>query len=316
MTTASSPGSAEPRARDPLPRVPSLHDVLLEQLRATGFALRIPILIAAAAAVLGTLVLAIQVVSGDMEARLHVEPSALPGFIGVLLAIAIWAREERFGPGFLWTLPVDRTRHALTKVLAGWLWLMGGVALYALCQLVLALLAGSRVLPVETLHVLTTPVYAREALDPALLRTLQWAPGPLIWAVPFAGATAAYLLASAVMVGIRYPLRWALGAALLVPLSSIGSHVASRLTGWESLAEAPMRAASLLITGRYGLDSLLKLRTWSLDRRVTLTTGEPMHVWLDVPDVSDWGLAALLWIGAGLLALWVAASRHRERRRS
>ena len=76
-------------------------------------------------------------VSGDVEANLLTEPSAFPAVIGALLPIAVWAREERFGPGFIWTLPVDRMRHALIKVLAGWIWLMGGVVLYALSLLVL-----------------------------------------------------------------------------------------------------------------------------------------------------------------------------------
>ena len=62
--------------------------------------------------------------------------------MGALLPIAVWARDERFGPGFLWTLPVDRRRHALTKVLAGWVWLMGGVALFVLW--LLAVTVGHR----------------------------------------------------------------------------------------------------------------------------------------------------------------------------
>ena len=39
-------------------------------------------------------------------------------------------------------------------------------------------------------------------------------------------------------------------------------------------------------------------------------------VWWAVPDLADWRIATLLWTGAGLLALWAAASRHRERRRA
>ena len=39
-------------------------------------------------------------------------------------------------------------------------------------------------------------------------------------------------------------------------------------------------------------------------------------VWRAVPDIADWRNATLLWTTAGLLALWAAASRHRERRRA
>ena len=316
MTATPAFHPAERRAQDRRPRPPRMRDVLLEQLRAIGFSLRVPMLIAVAFAVLATLVLAIEIAGGDIQKNLLAEPSSLPGILGALLPVAVWAREERFGPGFLWTLPVDRTRHALIKVLAGWLWLMAGVALYALCQVVLALVSGSGVLPVETLHVLTTAVPRSAPIDPASLRAVEWAPGLLIWVVPFGGATATYLLGSAAMLGMRRPLRWAIGALLAFAVSSIVSHAASRLPGMSWLDDAPARALALLDEGRYGLEALLTLRTWSLDRRAILTTGERIQVWSAVPDLADWRVAALLWTVAGLLALWAAASRHREGRRA
>ena len=68
---------------------------------------------------------------------------------------------------------------------------------------------------------------------------------------------------------------------------------------------------------RYGLDALLTARTASLSTHVTpLTTGELVVVWRAVPELADWRTATLLWTGAGLVALWAAASRHRERRRA
>ena len=57
-------------------------------------------------------------------------------------------------------------------------------------------------------------------------------------------------------------------------------------------------------------------RTASLDTAAILTTGERVRVWSAVPDLTHWRTATLLWTGAGLLALWAAASRHRERRRA
>ena len=312
--TVSSESMTSERLTPSTARVPRLRDVLRQHLHGIGFSLRVPMVIAVVLAVIATIVLAIQTASGDVRSNLHTRPSALPGVIGALLAIAVWAREERFGPGFLWTLPVDRSRHALIKVLAGWLWLMVGVAFYAVCQAVLALLSGGGLLPVETLNLLTTELPRSTPVDPASLQRVQWAPGPLIWAVPFGAATAPYLLASAFMLGVRHPLRWAVGLVLLFPASSLVSHVASRLSGVQWLADAPERGLVQLLEGRYGLDSLLKLRTWTLDRRARLSTGEGIEVWSGVPDLADWRTAALLWIGAGLLALWFAASRHRERR--
>ena len=304
------------RARRARPRLPRFRTVLLEQVRATGFALRGPALIAAALLALATLAIALQSVSRDVDVSLNAWPTQLPGLMGALLPIAVWARDERFGPGFLWTLPVDRRRHALTKVLAGWVWLMGGVALFVLWLLAVTSATGGRVLPPETLRVVALQVALAGPIDPAALRTVRWAPGPLIWAVPFTAATASYLLASALALGSRHPLRWVIATVLSYVLLSVSSEAASAQLGVSWLADAPESLLRPLLVGRYGLDALLTARIESLSDNVTLTTGELVRVWLGVPDLADWGTATLLWTGAGLLALWAAASRHRERRRA
>jgi hypothetical protein len=303
------------RVRGARPPLPGFRAVLLEQVRTTGLALRTPALSAAAVAALLTLWISLQSVGRDVDVNLNAWPTQLPGLVGALLPIAVWARDERFGPGFLWTLPVDRRRHALTKVLAGWVLLMGGVALFVLWLLAVTLATGGRVLP-ETLHVVPFQVAAAGPIDPAALRSVRWAPGPLIWAVPFTAATACYLLTSALALGSRRPLRWVVGAVLAFVLASVASGAASAQLGAGWLAYAPERGLRWLTEGRYGLDAVLTARLESLGTRTTLTTGERVMVWWGVPDLGDWGTATLLWTGAGLLALWAAASRHRERRRA
>ncbi len=294
---------------------PGLRAVLLEQIRATGFALRRAALVAAALLVLATLAGAFQIATGAGVATLYPWPTPLPGLIGALLPMALWGRDERYGDGFLWTLPVDRRRHAFIKVVAGWVWLMGGVALFALWLLALILASGAPALPAETLHVLASGP-ATGPLDPAALHSARWAPGPLILAVPFTAATATYLLASALALGTRRPLRWVIGIALANLFASMVSQAASThpRVGW--LADAPAHALRLLVEGRYGLDTLLTARAAWLDNFATLTTGERIVVWSAVPELGHWVIATLLWTGAGLLALWAAASRHRERRRA
>lgn len=316
MTSVSGSGNTIGRTPQVASRLPRLRAVLTEHVRTTGTALRVPLLIAAALAVVATIVIAAQVASGHIEKNLVTQPSSLPGIFGALLAIAIWAREERFGPGFLWTLPVDRSRHALIKVLAGWLWLMGAVALYAVCLLVIVLASDGSLLPVEVLHLVSEPVSRSARVDPASLHTVEWAPGPIIWAIPFVSATAAYLLVSAFMLAIRRPLLWIAGAAVATPIVASAAEMADRVTGLAWLGIAPAYALSRIVEGRYGLEALLTLRTWSLDRRVILATGERLQAWSAVPDLGDWCIAALLWTGAGLLAVWAAARRHRERRRA
>ena len=318
MTTAPAPGfqTAERPARGARPQLPRLRAVLLEQVRVTGLALRPVALIAAALLALLTIFAAGQVLSRGADLTLNAWPTQLPGLLGALLPIAVWARDEHFGPGFLWTLPVDRREHAFTKVVAGWVWLMGSVALFVGWLLVVTAATGGRALPPETLHVLTSHFAGVGPLDPAALRTVRWAPGPLIWAVPFTAATATYLLASALVLGSRHPLRWVIGAVVAYVLSSIASETASAQlrAGW--MDGAPGRLLRLVVESRYGLDALLTARIESLSNPVTFTTGKGDIVWWAVPDLADWRTATLLWTVAGVLALWAAISRHRERRRA
>jgi hypothetical protein len=210
---------------------------------------------------------------------------------------------------------VDRRRHALTKVLAGWVWLMAVVTLVMLWLLALTSATGGRALPPEALQLTTFEVAAAGPIDPAALRIVRWTSGPLIWAVPFTAATACYLLSSALALGTRRPLRWLIGTVLAYVLASIVSGAASEQTGAVWLANALERLLRPLVNGRYGLDAVLTARLESLSTPSLLTTGERAVVWWAVPDLADWRTATLLWTGAGLIALWAAASRHRERRR-
>ena len=122
-------------------RQPRLRDVLLEQVRVLWISLRIAALVGVALAGLASLV-ALPTLTRGGPLNINGWPTWLPGIMGSLLPIAVWGKDERFGPGFLWTLPVDRRRHALTKVLAGWLWLMAGVAVFLSWLFVMASVSG------------------------------------------------------------------------------------------------------------------------------------------------------------------------------
>jgi hypothetical protein len=102
--------------------------------------------------------------------------------------------------------------------------------------------------------------------------------------------------------------------AAYVTATVVGGAASAGLgVGW--LDHAPGRLMELLVGTRYGLDAILTARISTLRTLSRLATGEQFVVWRAVPDLADWGVATLLWTGAGLLALWAAASRHRERRR-
>jgi hypothetical protein len=256
--TAPAFRTAERRARPARPPVPRLRAVLMEQIRAAGLALRGTALIVAALVALVTLVAGLQSLSMGVVRNFYEWPTLLPGLMGVLLPVAMWARDERSGQGYPLAGPLDQTT----------------------------------------------------------LRTVPWAPGPLIWFVPFTAATASYLLGSALVLGSRRPLRWVIGTVLAYAILSVASDAAGAQlrVGW--VADAPGGLLHLLVESRYGLDALLTARTGTLSTTMTLTTGERAMVWRAVPDLADWRIATVLWTGVGLLALWAAASRHREQRRA
>jgi hypothetical protein len=291
---------------------PRMRDVFLEQVRVVALALRWAAAAVAMLAALALLLLVVELVT-DAPGPIDFNPalSMLPGMAGLLLPIGIWLREERFGSGFLWTLPVDRRSHVLAKVCAGWVWLMVAVAIFVLWLIVLTLATGGAILAAPMVHVLPSPAFPLpDRIDASALRTLLWAPSPLYWFVPFTAATGAYVLASAYTVGVRHPLRWIIGVVLGVFLIVTAADV----TNAPWMAGVLNRVVEPLYFGPYGADALLTARTESLKTEITLTSGQRVGVWRALPDLGHWAIATLLWTGTGVVALWAAACRHREQR--
>lgn len=233
---------------------PRGRDVVLEQVRAVGLALRPVALVAAVVVGIVTLLVASE---GGRGAELQFGSDSWLGtsVVSFLFPFAVWRREKRFGPAFLWTLPVDRRRLALAKVFAGWVWLMTAMAVVVGWLLVLTLLS-----------------------EATAVGSVLWS-----WLVRFPGATAMYLLGSALVLGLRHPLRWLLGTAGVLYLRG-------------TLNEAP------------GLDTLLNSSGFFS------AAEDAAAVWRNLPGPAQWAATTFLWLGAGLAALWLAVSRHRERR--
>lgn len=234
---------------------PRWRDVVLEQVRIVGPSLRIEALVTAAVLAVATFAIGREILAGgpgfDSDETF---PTALVAF---LFPFALWRREKLFGPGFLWTLPVDRRRMALAKVFAGWVWLMAALAFFVAWLLVLGL--PGRVPPMQNLT-----------------------------RIPFTATTALYLFGSALVLGLRHPLRWLFGAAGLF-----------FLLGGLSNALEP----------RYGMDTLLG------SQALFGASEAAWNTWRTLPALARWAITAILGCGTGLAALWAAASRHRERRR-
>lgn len=159
-------------------RTPGLRAAWREQLRAvwlgtrreliaTGLILGIPMLVAAIVAIY----------FGD---SISMDPAEGYGWVaaalGVLLPLAVWKDEDRFGDSQLWILPVDHARHALVKVAAGWAVLMGLLAALLLWAVLLVVVSGGGLAGEETRLLITDPVAAGAGTGglAELVWTAQW----------------------------------------------------------------------------------------------------------------------------------------------
>lgn len=294
-----------------LHRLPRLGQVIREQLKATALSLRLPAFGVAALATVVTLLAFADFLRGRGGVEFAPELSMIPAFAGALLPIALWQSERRFGPGFLWTLPVDRTRHALAKVFAGWLLLMIAVTGFVLWLLILAMITKGNITGDEVIRLLpTSTVPPPGTLDPSMLRTVRWVPQPVLWLAPFFAATGVYAFTSALALGLRYPFRWIIGLAIGVFLIA----AAGQGLGSDALVLAVGNMVESLFLGTYGLDGLLSARAESLKTVVKLSDGQVVTVWRGLPVIGEWITATLLWTGIGVAGLCAAVMRHRERR--
>jgi hypothetical protein len=290
---------------------PELSDVVRAQFKATGKLLRAPMLVIAAIGTVITLLSLLDYARGHGGVEFAPELSLIPAFVGALLPVLIWQKEKHFESGFMWTLPVDRSQHAAAKVIAGWIWLMIGASAFVAWLLIIALITRGNIGDTQLIRLLPTPnIPPGGTLDPAMLREIQWKIPTPLWLVPFTAATGMYVIASAFMAGLRYPVRWiiaAIAAGFLV--AAVGQGVAADAF-WLRL----QGVMNPLSEGRYGLDALLSGRTESMHTRVTSVHGVSTEVWRALPRVRDWIIATILWTSCGFAALLAALFRHRERR--
>ena len=172
---------------------PQVRDVLREQIRILGRSLRREALVAAAVLGIVTLRIVVDMAHGNAGSWFDSDewfPVALAAF---LFPFAVWRRDRRFAPAFLWTLPVDRRRLALTKVFAGWLWMLAALTAVVVWQSAVAFAVGVS-------HPQIMPLTA------------------------FAGSTAMYLLGSAVVIGLRYPVRWLFATGGVIAVAGMLNH--------------------------------------------------------------------------------------------
>lgn len=291
---------------------PTLSTAVREHIKATALSLRAIAIPSAITGVVATLLALADFFRGRGGIEFAPELSMIPAFVGAILPIAIWSREKPFSSGHLWTLPVDRSRNALTKLVAGWLLLMMTVAAFALWLLIMALVTKGHITGDEVIKLLP-PNFRSDppsVVTPSMITTVTWIPNPVYWLVPFSAATGMYAIASAFMLGIKHPFRLATGivAGVLLFVAVAQSIDSSQL--WQSFSGV----IQAVMYGRHGLDGLLTARTESLHTMVRLANGVNVVAWHGLPLVSDWLIATMLWTSLGIAGVIAALFRHRETR--
>ncbi|MDE0356151.1 MAG: hypothetical protein OXN92_00200 [Gammaproteobacteria bacterium] len=283
-------------------RLPAMKAVWGEQLRVVGLAIRREGALAALALALGSVALiafsrmpVLQAMVDGEIGELVFDPGEPPwGFFGVLgallLPLVVWKGERRFGDTPLWSMPVDHRRHALLKVAAGWVWLMAILGA-ALVWVTLTTLASGGSLGVDEVRLLVLDPAGATAGTPGAVQSVNWTTPWWEWALPFTSATAAYLLASTLVLATRRPLFWAAG--LWVAGGVVLGIADFRDIDW-------IQRVSDFVAWYIGGDSF----AWGMSGG--------REVWTLLPTARMWTASSALWIGLGLVGVLGASSRARN----
>ncbi len=287
-------------------RTPVFAAVWREQLRIAGLSIRREAVIAVTllmlfcvGAVITARVPALSALADEDFTNFRLDPSE-PGFglfglfTALLLPLLVWRGERPFGDSPIWSLPVDHRRHALTKVAAGWVWLMALLGGALLC-IVLATLAGGGALGADEVRQLITNGESFFAGQAEATRSVPWTTAWWEWVLPFTSATAAYMLSSALLLATAYPYRWAVALYVsgIVPFGVVEFFEVDSvqrgidLFGWFIGAE-------------------------DFARGVRLPDGEFVRGWLLLPSAGMWVASALFWISLGVACVVAASARARD----
>jgi hypothetical protein len=298
MTTIPMPTSPTPPVS--LHPTPAWDTVAREQVRSVGLALRregvmfAALLLLLAWQLLGSVAAMLRNVDTDPSHHWRGTTLAFDTELAILVALAafllpraVWRGEAAARRWYHAAMPVAEAEHTLTRVAAGWGWLMLGVLVFDLALIVVS------------------AVGARMAAGTPLVVVYPHAPGNAWqWLVPFTAATVAYLLGSAFVLASRYPWRWLAGITLgyTLAFSLIGQYATPRRDAWRTYD---------LLKGDFGLFATITGQRpvshviGAVDGREMLYTG-----WS--PDARTWLLGTLLWTAVGAALLWYSIRRRRD----
>jgi hypothetical protein len=250
------------------------------------------------------------ILAGASAVRWNLQLTAVPELLlaGLPAALVLpWLVRKgnpAFGRAFIWTLPVRRQHAAMAKIAAGAVWLMLAFLVAAAAIAITAVATGGSV-GVEETRLVGAP---RAGLYAAA--RVPWSTPLWMWLVPFGAALLLYLAGSAVLLGIRYPLRWAAGIGVGVVLLVV---VMANLGHNHPFEEAVGALAETVTEGRYGLGYAITGGISVLLYEIDVPGPGSRDLWSALPSAGRWLMAFGLWLGLVLLALALALRRHWER---
>lgn len=286
--------------------------VLKEQVRVVGLAVRREMVLAGLAfavlCILGIVIArvpALLIMVDGSPALLRFDPGEPQwGIFAVFIALAfpllVWRGERPFGSATLWSLPVDHRTHCLTKVAAGWVWLMVLLGAAVLLFMLTFLAAGGTLGVDEIRHLVIDPAGASRGVQGAT-RPVPWTTPWWEWIHPLAGATAGYLITTTLLVGTRHPVRW----AVVLWLSVMGLAVISELARMGGFVPAD------------GLTEAVDALNWffsgdTFTRGIQLPDAVRATGWTRLPTLGLWLASAAFWIGLGVVGTLAASARPRD----
>jgi hypothetical protein len=245
---------------------PRRGDVLREQLAAVGLTLRgEAAVVAGIMAVFSAVVLTTDMSRGFAEMALNPRQGFAAALVALLIPMAVWKGESPDRRGYHHAMPVGHGEHAVARAGAGLVWTLAWVAAFFAWMALLALVTGGGVDETE----------------------------PWQWAAPFAGATALYLLGSALALATSYPWRW-------MGVGATGFAFVNAFDRVQAL-QPLVKVAHGVVAGRYGL--------------VTLLTGTVIDpLWSDVrtAEAGAWLGSVWIWGVAAVCIFLLAAWRQPE----
>ena len=285
----------------PAPRLPGFAAAFAEQVRVVGLAVRPQAAGLALVLLAAGILRLLDVQDSGGEASAFPIPPVLMIVLGALSPFAVWKGEQVFGHAHLFTLPVEKRRHALAKVLAGGLWLTLAVAAIQLALIGLALATGGSVGESET-RMMAGPGGVQDLVP------VRWSTPAWQWATPFTTALVCYVIGSAFMLGAKYPLRW--GTAAVAAFLGVGLLGEFGIVG--GLPQLLFEQANM---GPFGINQAIGVGVANEIEGAPPAPGSNasmLVLWYSLPSLETWGRAVLAWAAAACIALWIAASRHRE----